>query len=247
MPRTTDHDNSALIVSGAMKTKLINDLIKRRKLPLRVFVVVSLTIAGIVWSQVENVPSFASHGSDVCSPIANSKIPKTVAKGSTGNWVGIYGKVGYALAAWNGCSGTASGNDLIRLPSNIKMGIVFQEGGRYTWANPTTDARALQSPNQKPRQAGVWFAAGKMVITLSFLHSFTGDITIYAVDWNSAGRRESITVSDSSRADTVELKSFAKGVWSSFPVKVAARGKVMIKITNDTPGLTAQLSGIYLD
>jgi hypothetical protein len=45
----------------------------------------------------------------------------------------------------------------------------------------------------------------------------------------------------------VELKSFAKGVWSSFPVKVAARGKVMIKITNDTPGLTAQLSGIFLD
>jgi hypothetical protein len=70
---------------------------------------------------------------------------------------------------------------------------------------------------------------------------------LYAIDWDSTDRRESITVNDGSGPHTVNITTdFSQGAWTSVPVTVAAGGTVTITVTR-TAGINAVLSGIFLD
>ena len=82
----------------------------------------------------------------------------------------------------------------------------------------------------------------------SFPSAYTGTLHLYAIDWDSTDRRESITVNDGSGPHTVNITSdFSQGrAWTSFPVTVAAGGTVTITVTR-TAGLNAVLSGLFLD
>lgn len=211
-----------------------------RRIRLGLLIVAMLGL--VVWSQIVRVPSFKSLSATTCK----AQVVKRVSGGSIGNWVGVYGSKGYVLAAWNGCSGTASGTDLKSLPPGVQFNVYFKSGGRYTWANPTTDPRALEAPSTKARQAAAWFAATRFVITLRFHHAFVGTLSLYAVDWNSAGRKETIKVSNGQTTETSYLKAFAKGTWLTYPIRVMASSRATIVVINDSPGLTAQLSGLFI-
>jgi hypothetical protein len=161
----------------------------------------------------------------------------TVSSAPQGNWVGSYGGSGYALADWNGSS------DTTYLPGAT---LSLVEGSRYQWNNSTTDVRALESDDQSTREATCWVASPQLELQLSFSSSYSGNLELYALDWDSTSRRETISVNEGSSPQTVSLTtSFNEGAWMVFPISVASGATVTITVQL-TGGANAVLSGIFL-
>jgi hypothetical protein len=150
-----------------------------------------------------------------------------------GNWVGTYGSAGYDLGAWNGSTDLASTpNAAVSLP----------QGSRYVWASSTSDVRALQSPDKLTREAATYYDSNQLRLTLTFNSAYTGNLHLYALDWDKQGRRETISVA----GQTAALSSdFSQGAWVTFPVSVAA-GETVSIVVDRTAGPNAVLSGIFL-
>jgi hypothetical protein len=162
--------------------------------------------------------------------------PPTVASSSApqGDWVGVYGSTGYDLAAWNGSS------DLVSLPS---ASLSLTQGSRYVWSSSTGDVRALQSPSGLTREAATYYANSQLRLALRFNSAYTGDLHLYAIDWDSHARRELISVD----GQTAELSSdFNQGAWMTFPISVAA-GETIPIVVDRTAGANAVLSGVFLN
>jgi hypothetical protein len=171
-----------------------------------------------------------------------------------GNWVGTYGSSGYILGGWNTDQTyppDANSSDLSYLPSGITYGASFAPGTvatRYQWANPTTDTRALESPDDSYREATCWYdnSSFTLTLTLSFSSTFSGNLELYAVDWDSKGRNETITVTDSYGSYPVTIGPFVNGAWVLLPINVKAGGSVTINVAHNA-GDNAVLSGVFLN
>ncbi len=116
----------------------------------------------------------------------------------------------------------------------------MQQGSRWVWDSSTEDPRALESPDQSTREAATYYDANEIKLRLTFAHAFTGNLHLYAVDWDSLGRRETITAG----SHTVALSSdFMPGrLGEQLPISVAAGGSVPI-VVDRTAGANAVLSG----
>jgi hypothetical protein len=156
-----------------------------------------------------------------------------VSSSPQGNWVGPFGSAGYALAAWNGTS------DLTSLPT---ASLTLAQGSRYQWAPATTDERALENHTKTTRLAATYYAPGEILLQLGFTTAYSGNVELYALDWDSTARREIISVDGESAVLSGE---FNHGAWISFPVSVAAGGTVSI-VVDRTAGANTVLSGVFL-
>ena len=141
-----------------------------------------------------------------------------------------YGSGGYDLAGWNGES------DLASMPG---VSISLAQGNRYVWAPSTTDPRALERPDGLTREAATYYDPNQIRLSLTFSSAYTGNLHLYAVDWDSTERRERISVNGQT---AVLSASFNQGAWVSLPVSVAAGGTVSI-VVDRTAGANAVLSG----
>ncbi len=151
-----------------------------------------------------------------------------------GSWVNAVGSAGYDLTGWNGTNG-----DVSYLPN---ASLTLQQASRWQWAQNTTDPRALSDPGAYTRNAGTYYDSNQIQMQLSFKTAYSGKLHLYAVDWDSLGRREVITVNGQS---AVLASDFTNGAWVSFPISVEAGGTVAITVTR-TAGPNAVLSGIFL-
>jgi Spherulation-specific family 4 len=159
--------------------------------------------------------------------------PVAVTTAPEGSWAGAVGVSGYDLADWDGAG------DVSDMPG---ASVSLLQGSRYQWAANTTDARALQSPDGTTRSASTYYDWNQLQLKMSFPAAYSGNLHLYALDWDSLGRRERITVN----GQTAELASdFSKGAWVSFPISVAAGGTVTITVDR-LAGPNAVLSGIFL-
>jgi hypothetical protein len=150
-----------------------------------------------------------------------------------GNWVTAKGSAGYDLAGWDGAS------DVSYMPG---VTTTLVRGGRWTWAAKTEDARALQSPSGSTRTAAAYYDPSSIQVQLHFSAAYRGNLHLYAVDWDSTARRETIAVN----GQTANLaSSFNQGASVSFPINVAAGGIETITV-NRVSGTNAVLSGIFL-
>ena len=157
----------------------------------------------------------------------------TITQAPQGSWVGTYGADGYELAAWNG------GNDVVSMPG---VASTLVSGSRYLWASGTTDVRALQSADKSTRNAGTYYDPNQIQVQLNFTNAYSGNLELYAVDFDNAGRRETITVGN----QTANLSSdFSQGAWVTFAINVPAGGQLTITV-NHASGPNAVLSGILL-
>lgn len=153
-----------------------------------------------------------------------------------GSWVGTYGADGYALLGWGN-------SDLVSLPQST---LTVDQGAFYEWTGSTTAAQALQSPDGSTRHAAAVYDANQVRLHLTFSSAYSGALHVYAVDWDSRGRLETITVNDGSGPRTATITTdMSQGVWVSAPISVAAGGTVTVTVTL-TGGLNAVLSGLFL-
>jgi hypothetical protein len=161
--------------------------------------------------------------------------PPTTSAASQGSWVGAYGGSGYDLAAWN------RGTDVVAMPT---ASVTLAHGSRYVWASSTTDVRALQSASGSPRAAATYYDSSQIRLQLSFSPAYTGNLELYALDWDSNARREKITLATPTATQTATLSGdFSQGQWVSFPLSAATT----VTITVDRiAGANAVLGGIFL-
>jgi hypothetical protein len=104
----------------------------------------------------------------------------------------------------------------------------------------------LQSPDTATRHAACFYDANQIRLHLTFSTAYSGSIHIYALDWDSVSRRETITVNDGSGPQTANITTdFSQGAWVNVPINVAAGGTVTVSVTR-TGGVNAVLSGIFL-
>lgn len=158
----------------------------------------------------------------------------TVSNTPQGSWVNEYGSSGYLLADWDGTQ------DLSNLPAGVTANVV--KGSRSLWSSNTTEARALQGPDGLTRNAATYYDANEVEVQLTFTNSYSGNISLYAMDWSKLTRREMITVNGQT---AVLSNDFSEGAWVSFPISVAAGGTVTIT-ADRLAGPNAVLSGIFL-
>jgi hypothetical protein len=163
--------------------------------------------------------------------------PASVQQEPQGSWVGKFGSSGYLLAGWDGAQ------DVSDLPG-VTASLV--KGNRFEWAANTSDVRALQGPEGTARDAAAYYDPNQVQVKLSFTSAYSGNLHLYAMDWDSTARRESIVVNDGSGPRTIDLSSeFKNGAWVSFPISVAAAGSVTITVNREA-GSNAVLSGVFL-
>jgi hypothetical protein len=113
---------------------------------------------------------------------------------------------------------------------------------RYVWASNTSDVRALESPDTSTRNAATYYSSSQFQVQLTFNSSYSGNLELYAVDWDNLGRAETITVG----SNTANLNSFRQGAWVTIPVNQSANSILTITVTN-TGTANAVLSGIFLN
>ncbi|HXW59234.1 MAG TPA: endo alpha-1,4 polygalactosaminidase, partial [Solirubrobacteraceae bacterium] len=165
-----------------------------------------------------------------------------------GDWVGKKGAEGYDLAAFNGSS------DLVNLPSGVTVTLV--KGSRVTWASSTTDPRALESPTGSTRTAAAYSDPSEVQVQLHFTNAYKGNLHLYAVDWETEARRETITAgtqtatmagtpTQTAAEDEKANHGFNQGSWVSFPINVAAGTTLPIDVKRSA-GTSAVLSAIML-
>jgi hypothetical protein len=177
----------------------------------------------------------ASPPSNVVSATTGTAL--TYTQSPQGTWVGNYGASAYALLGWNGSS------DLISLPQAT---LSLDQGARWSWNGATSDVRALQSPDATTRRATCWFQGTELKLHLTFSSAYSGALHVYAMDWDSTARRESVTVNDGSGPRTANITTdFSQGAWVNTTINVAAGGTVTITVDR-AGGANAVISGLFL-
>jgi hypothetical protein len=163
--------------------------------------------------------------------------PQPYFEGIRGDWVGTYGDAGYLLAAWNGTG------DLAALPG---VSYVVEQGSRHRWSSSTADVRALENRAQNQRRAAGFYHTTQIRVRLTFTAAYAGGLDLYAVDWDTTARRQTVTVTDGSSTTTVPVTTaFNNGAWIHASINVPAGGSVLITVDR-TAGANAILSGIFL-
>jgi hypothetical protein len=149
-----------------------------------------------------------------------------------GAWIRTYGSQGYnvignaeLVPSYGGATG--SGKD------------------DFTWAESTSDSRALQKVGGSDRIASVWYAADSFNIDFAFTDANSHQVALYVMDWDNIGRAEKFEVIDPSNNNvlhSLDVSDFSQGkylVWN-------LRGKVRIRVTR-TAGNNALVEGIFYD
>jgi hypothetical protein len=151
---------------------------------------------------------------------------------SGGNWQGVYGSEGYAMA----------GN------ATTVSSAVLSVGGAATttWSDPSSDPRALRRPDSAQRVAAAYEAPTSFTVDLNFSDTDTHLVSLYFLDWDAMGRNQRVEVLDPVTSQSifqVDVGNFATGVYYSLNIS----GSVRLRISSLTPGTSAVLSGIFLD
>ena len=154
-----------------------------------------------------------------------------------GSWKGVYGADGSSIS-----QDPSGGNPA--LPAYAALSL--KNNGNYLWSAATAESRALQKTavGSTDRLKGGWYSSESFTAALNLTDGQTHQVALYAADWDSADRTETIQVIDSVTGavlDSRNLSAFQNGVYLVWNV----RGNVIFNIVN-TGRSNAVLSGIFL-
>jgi uncharacterized repeat protein (TIGR01451 family) len=147
-----------------------------------------------------------------------------------GSWHGTYGADGYSVA-----------NDSQSIPSYATFAVQHQSN--YTWAASTSDPRALQTGSGTGRIAATWYQSTSFDFDVNLTDGKEHQFALYALDWDSQGRAETVQVVDASSGavlDTRSLSNFTDGIYLTWNLS----GHVKINVTLKS-GSNAVISGVF--
>jgi hypothetical protein len=153
-----------------------------------------------------------------------------------GNWIGVRGSDGFALADVPPQTFAP-----IYIPQlNVSALNVF------TYENPTNDPRGLQNSAGTAKFAATWFDVNQLTLDVPFADALPRQVAIYCLDFDSLGRTQTIEMLDLDTLavlDTQNLSNFQGGIYLIWSLI----GRIRLRITNTNPGnnRTASFGGIF--
>jgi YVTN family beta-propeller protein len=219
-------NNTATVPVGPMPNALVVNAATNK-----IYVASSSTSDITVVDGATNTAASLTVANPVVQPVVFQGLDTT----TSGNWNGKYGSGGYMIA---------NGNSTNLDHATVSLSQDFS----YTWAGLTNDTRALQiSPGAAGGIASAFvnYYGDSFYINLNVYDSKPHRVALYLLDWETAGRSETIAVSDASTGQVYDTQSFSNfqdgqyAVWQMM-------GNLTIKVTpNSGPG--AVVSGIFLN
>jgi hypothetical protein len=147
-----------------------------------------------------------------------------------GDWQNVYGAKGFqVIADWNA------------LPADVTI----QPSGHFEhiWEYDSTNKPALQKFSSPSRIAACWYSSD--TITLDVNAGEPRNLTLYFLDWDNAGRAQTLTISDPNTGDIVDqrmITNFITGRYVTWQIRAPLR----IEISRQA-GPNAVVSGIFID
>jgi hypothetical protein len=164
------------------------------------------------------------------APQTNSATFVTTDTTTHGNWKGKYGSDGEIIA-----------NDSNAPPAYSVVGITG--AGQFTWAT-TTDTRALlMASSTTDRIASAFYNSPGFSIDVNFTDGQTHQIALYLLDWDTAGRAETISILDASNNNSLDSRP-ASGFQNGNYLVWNVEGHVIIQAAS-TDGASAVVSGVF--
>lgn len=147
-----------------------------------------------------------------------------------GAWFLNYGVDGYAI---NG--------DAFNYPAYVQVSITG--ASNFTWADPTTELRALRKATGPGRLAAAWFGN-----TLGFQFQFndgqTHDVAFYVLDWDTSARIERFDILDGNNTSQVLATQTVSGFHEGQYIVWRLSGNVIVRVTK-LAGDNAVVNGIF--
>lgn len=148
-----------------------------------------------------------------------------------GNWKGVYGSVGEIIA-----------NDSNAPPSYAVVNI--SRANLFTWTH-TSDPRApFTAASNTDRIASVFYNSPGFTIDVNLTDGDTHQLALYLLDWDGAGRAETIKIVDAANTSTIldtrSVAGFTNGtylVWN-----IAGHVKILV---NGTAGPNAIVNALF--
>jgi uncharacterized membrane protein YwzB len=165
----------------------------------------------------------------VIAPPASAAFVKTDST-AQGTWKGVYGADGSAIA-----------NDSANYPSYAQVALSGQSAA--TWANSTSDLRALQKYAGADRIASTWWAWSSFNIDVNITDGNMHQVALYCLDWDYDGRSERIDVLDAVSGNVLDsraISGFTTGVYLVWNIG----GHIIFRVTLTGPA-NAVVSGIF--
>lgn len=196
-----------------MKTRLPQTTTHNRILILGLrLVLAALLLPGICKARTAAVASFV--GSDTTTE---------------GNWRGLYGANGYALAG----GGRSIPSDAVLQNWYLNL---------CAWTASSTGVTALEASSGSGRVASAW-CGSRLTFYLNLTDGQSHSVALYALDWNLERRAETIQIFDrrtNALLDARSISGFSSGVYLVWNVT----GNVRITVTA-TAGPNAAISGVF--
>lgn len=150
-----------------------------------------------------------------------------------GNWKGVYGSTGFALA-----------NDAKNLPPFARI-VLPGTGHTATWIDRINQPRALQKLNPPNRIAAAWFGFSPFNIDVNLTGDKMHRVAVYLLDWDSIARAETIEVVDAMNQKALDIRQVSKFTDGQYLVWNMS-GHLIIRVT-PVAGANAVVSGVFFD
>ena len=153
-----------------------------------------------------------------------------------GNWKGVYGANG-----WDISQDTSANNPSFPAYANVSL----QSASNFTWNASTAETRALEkaATDATSRIAGSWYADKEFSINVSITDGQTHQVALYALDWDTSSRSQTIQAIDTATGvvfDTRSISNFHDGAYLVWNI----HGNVTFKVIN-TGSSNAVISGLF--
>src|SRR5262249_3175884 len=149
-----------------------------------------------------------------------------------GNWRGTYGVQGFSLA-----------QSAVNLPDFAQLDLANHSA--LTWAESTTDVRALRKPAGDDRFAAAWHSNAAFTLDLNLSDGKRHQVALYCLDWDRLGRAQRVEIFEAETAtllDSREVSDCKEGKYMVWTLS----GHVRLRVVN-TGGSNAVVSGLFID
>jgi hypothetical protein len=183
---------------------------------------------------IDDIRSFI--GSPVPPPAAGTSATFLKTDAATqGNWVGVYGADGYNV----------SQDASIKPPAYAQINL--SNYANFLWAASSGSSNSLQRPeNPSSRIAGTWFSRSSFFIDVNLTDGNPHQVSLYALDYDSIVRAETINVRDAATNAILDSRtvaagtSFHKGEYLVWNIQGHVKYEIIV-----TAGSNAVISGIF--
>ena len=153
-----------------------------------------------------------------------------------GNWIGIYGADGYVVSQDNN----------VKIPGYARLSATGLSN--LVWAASTAALPALQKPGMAgSRIAGAWYASNNFTADLNLIDGNSHQIAVYALDWDSSARGETIKVLDASSGAVLDSRTLSAGSFHNGEYLIwTVQGHVKFEVGLNA-GANVVVSGLLFD